>query len=201
MITRRTFVVATGAATVSAAAVPAPALSLPAQPLRAARTVRRLRVEPDPFGHPVAVAVSDASPVPRPLIRPAVLDRAFGADTAERLAQPDHWAMIDAGWFSGADLYLPEHPDPAWFDWHAIHKPTSEAFDLLFEVFADRLPGRFGGTIPEFGMAFGEHPATPRVARVLLLDPERLPALAAEIAARSDRVVLDLEIRAPDPHS
>ena len=105
--------------------------------------------------------------------------------------------MVEAGWFGGADLHLPADPDPAWFEWHAVHKPESEAFDLLFGIFADRLRGPWGGTVPEFGMAFGEHPSTPRRARVLLLEPDRLPALAAEIAARSDRIVLDLSDRSP----
>ena len=86
MITRRDFVVLSSVVTVSGAAVPASALSRPAQPLRAARAFRPLRVEPDPLGQPIVV--SDASPVPLPLIRPEVLDRAFGAGTAERLEQP-----------------------------------------------------------------------------------------------------------------
>ena len=167
-----------------------PALARPAVPLRAERRVRILRLNVN--ADETCTLVSDGSPVPQKLIKPEVIDRAFGAGMRETLTQPDHWRMIAAGWFGEEDLYLPEgFSDPQFHEWHANCKPEVEAFDLLIDLFPSRLLGPWGGSIRELGLIFGERPSTPRLAKVQLTHENRLPALVTAIAERTDWVAID----------
>ena len=79
---------------------------------------------------------SDSPETPPTLIKSAALERAFGPGTDLLLQQPDHWRMIDEGWFVGDDLYEPtDFEDPAFLIW-------TEAHDFLYDLFRDRIPFR-----------------------------------------------------------
>ncbi|WP_050929997.1 hypothetical protein [Aestuariivita boseongensis] len=99
--------------------------------------------------------------------------------------------MIEEGWFSGDDVYEPTDPDdPALFIWQTHYRPEIEAYDLLREVFRDRVQFPFGAYIPELGFELAEHPFTPRHATAKLNDEVRLPYFAAEVARRTSSIVI-----------
>jgi len=134
---------------------------------------------------------SDGSQEPRPLIRTELLEAAFGKGVGQSLSQPDHWKMIDEGWFSGDDLL--EVTDLASWEyavWQANYHPECEAHDLLHEFFAAGLwPG--GGTNEDLGLAFAEHPCTPRFATLDLLHRDRLPDLAMHVADLTEWISIE----------
>lgn len=192
MITRRRFI-ASGAAT--PLALERPANASPQQPLKAEPRVRTLHWREANDGR--LVLFSDGSPEPRRLIKEEALDRVFGPGTHLVLQQPDHWRMIEEGWFNEEDLYLPtDMDDPAYRVWHANYKPEVEAHDLLHDLFQDRITGPFGCRIPELGLELAEHPSTPRYA-VAKLDHEGcLPRLTEAVASRTTWVAIDPARRA-----
>ena len=182
MITRRNLMAtfaATGAGILHANGSHFPEEPLP--PLPMTLRIRKLHLTPE--ASDTFVIATDAPIDPPALIKPEVVDDAFGAGTHRLLSQPDHWRMIEAGWFSGNDLYLPyDIDDPAYRIWCAYYAPKTEAHDLLLDLFGGGLmPG--GGTISELGLSFAEHPCTPRLAMVKLINEFMLPQLQAEVSA------------------
>ena len=128
---RRDFIKTTAALTVGASTSQLPAQARPTKPLSEELKVHMLHLEPRQDGK--FILLSDGPTEPRELIRPEVLDRAFGTGTFEAITQPDHWRMIEEGWFAGDDLYLPsEFDDPQYRIWYTNYRPECEAHDLLF---------------------------------------------------------------------
>jgi hypothetical protein len=134
---------------------------------------------------------SDGPQEPRPLIRTEVLEATFGKGVGQSLSQPDHWRMIDEGWFACDDLF--EVTDLASWDyavWQANYHPECEAHDLLFEFFGAGLwPG--GGINEDLGLVFAEHPCTPRFATLDLIDGDRLPDLASRLADVTEWITIE----------
>ena len=181
MITRRRFIAATAT---SPLAVPDPTSASPRQPLKAVPKVRTLHCREADDGR--LILFSDGSPEPRKLIKEEALDRMFGSGTHLVLQQPDHWRMIEEGWFGDEDLYQPmDLDDPAYQVWHANYKPEVEAHDLLYDLFQDRITGPFGASIPELGLELAEHPSTPRLALAKLNHEGCLPLLEEAITMRT----------------
>jgi len=196
MTTRRTFILASAAGTVGLAA-PAILAGRPAQPLRAEPRLRQLHLQHRKLDtiFDAYDVFTDAPSSPRPLIRRELIDEAFGTEVYDSLDQPDHWRMIDAGWFSGSDLDRidsPERPfDPLVLQWHAWHKPDSEAYWLLRDLFPEaQLPGG-GAYLEAYDLFFCIHPCTPMEAEASLRNSWRIEAFAAELAARSPWLRLD----------
>jgi hypothetical protein len=190
-----------GAAGAVALTAPAVLAGTPAQPLRAEPRPRRLSLE---YRKLDAIfdaydVLTDAPTTPRAIIRREVIDEAFGADAYDSLDQPDHWRMIDAGWFSGSDLDRIDHPDrsfdPLVLQWHAWHKPASEAYWLLIDLFPEAwLPGG-GAYLEAYDLYFCIHPCTPMVAEASLRSSWRIEAFAEELAARAPRLSLDTSLQ------
>ena len=188
MITRRRFIAATAT---SPLALPQQASASPQQPLKANPRVRTLHWREAEDGR--LILFSDGSPVPRRLIKDEVLDRMFGSGTHLVLHQPDHWRMIEEGWFSEEDLYQPTGlDDPAYRIWHANYKPEVEAHDLLYDLFRDRISGPFSAIIPELGLVLAEHPSTPRLALAKLNNEWCLPSLVEEVTRITSWLIVDL---------
>ncbi|WP_294613823.1 hypothetical protein [uncultured Roseovarius sp.] len=136
--------------------------------------------------------VSDGSAVPRPLIRQNAIERIFGSDIYDTLSQPDHWCMIDAGWFDDTDLFMPlPQGDPAYLTWCECYRPEVEAFDILLDIFGERALSPFGLIVPEFDLTLAEHPSTPRFATATVEDASVLPELAKYVASRAEWVTID----------
>lgn len=134
---------------------------------------------------------SDGSPSPRPLIRTEVLEREFGKGIEQSLQQPDHWRMIDEGWFDGTELFeLNDLGSWNYAVWKANYHPECEAHDLLYDFFGVGLfPG--GGVNKDLDLAFSEHPCTPRLATVTLLNEYRLAELAVRVAQLTEWVSIE----------
>lgn len=161
MLNRRRFL----AASVMAAVAPTlPVQAFAATPLRAIPKHRKLFPKREEGGS--WLFHSDGPYEPRKVIRPDVIERVFGEGAFNRLSQRDHWAMIEAGWFSGPDLHLPVPlGDPTYDVWKGYYHPVTEAHDLLWHLFAAKYPGglRWGRHLPN-GLTLAEHPCTPRYA-------------------------------------
>ncbi len=189
---RRDFLKTSVATATAASTISARAEASRPEPLRAEPRVRILHLKPEEYG--AFKIISDGCPHPRKLVRSAVLDARFGKGTSGVLLQPDHWRMIEEGWFSEEELYRPaEFEDPAFRVWHATYKPEVEAHDLLLDLFSDRIKGSFCSTVPELGLTFAEHPCTPRLATVTLAPAFLLPDLAEAIAERTEWLLLDTD--------
>ncbi len=161
MLNRRRFM---AVSVMAAVAATLPAQTFAATPLRAIPKHRRIFPKREEDGS--WLLHSDAPYEPRKVIRPEVIERVFGAGAFNRLSQRDHWAMIEAGWFSGPDLHLPVPlGDPAYDVWKGYYHPVTEAHDLLRHLFAAKYPGRLrsGSYLPN-GLTLAEHPCTPRYA-------------------------------------
>jgi hypothetical protein len=188
MITRRRFIAATAT---SPLALPKQASASPQQPLKAEPRVRTLHWRETEDRR--IILFSDGSPEPSKLIKDEVLDRMFGSDTHLVLQQPDHWRMIEEGWFNEEDLYQPtDIDDPAYRTWHANYKPEVEAHDLLYDLFQDRISGPFGAIIPELGLVLAEHPTTPRLALAKLNNEWCLPSFVEEVTRLTRWLNVDL---------
>ncbi len=191
MITRRVFIVTSAATASSPLAVHAANERDVRLPLKAQPQVRTLFTKPTVDGR--LLLFSDGPEKPSKLIKPEALERAFGPGTNLVLQQPDHWRMIEEGWFAEEDLYEPtEFEDPAFGIWHANYRPETEAHDLLYDLFSDQITGPFGARIPNLGLELGEHPSTPRYATAKLDGSWCLPHLSAEVAERTSWLVVDL---------
>ncbi|MBS9717554.1 twin-arginine translocation signal domain-containing protein [Pseudohalocynthiibacter aestuariivivens] len=189
---RRDFMKTAAAVTVASSTVQRPALAEPILAINAELKVRVLHLEPHSRGG--YTLLSDGALEPRKLILPEVLDKAFGKGSFQALTQPDHWRMIDDGWFTDTDLFDPSETEGNEYDvWHANYKPECEAHDLLFDLFRDRLTGVIGYTIADLGLEFAEHPCTPRLATVRIVDKYKLEALIAAVAARTKWIVFNTE--------
>ena len=190
MITRRDFIVTTAATASSPLALQAAEEQHICLPLRALPRVRTLSAKPTGEGR--LLLFSDGPETPPKLIRSEALERAFGPGTDLVLQQPDHWRMIDEGWFAEEDLYEPaEFEDPAFRIWHANYRPETEAHDLLYDLFRDQIAGPFVVHVPDLGLELGEHPSTPRYATAKLDGDWCLHRLAEEVAARTAWLVVD----------
>ena len=190
MITRRNFIVTSAAAASSPVALQAAEEQHARLPLKAMPKVRTLSAKPTRDGR--LLLFSDGPETPQKLIRSEALERAFGPGTNLVLLQPDHWRMIDEGWFAGEDLYDPtEFEDPAFRIWHANYRPETEAHDLLYNLFHEQMDGPLGSRLPDLGLELGEHPCTPRYATAKLDGDWCLSRLAEEIAARTTWLVVD----------
>ena len=133
MITRRDFIVTSAATASSQLAKGANAEQKDCLPLRALPKVRTLYARQASDGQ--LLLVSDGQETPKKLIRSEPLERAFGHGITPLLMQPDHWRMIEEGWFSGEDLYQPAGlDDPAFRIWQANYRPETEAYDLLYDL-------------------------------------------------------------------
>ena len=182
---RRDFVLRSAACLTATPTLPTPGLSGPLRPLRADQTQRGLLVRHEADGR--CLILSDAPDTPRDLIRPEVIERVFGPGVYDTLSQPDHWRMIDAGWFGGADLFTPVPlGDLAYLAWCSWHRPENDAHDLLLHLFSDRVLGRLGVYLPECGLTLAEHPCTPRYATARVEHAGFLPELAKQVATRTD---------------
>ena len=187
---RRTFL--TGATALGAVGGAVPAAGLAAGPLRAVPRRRDILPKRDADG--VWLLHSDGPEAPPPTMRRAVIEQTFGMGTYDTLCLPDHWAMIEAGWFSGADLHHPSPADDEVYDlWRAFHHPLCEAHDLI----ADLL--EIGCVAPVAsreaiarGLVLAEHPCTPRLATARVRSDMHLCDLAAEVARRTDCLTIVL---------
>lgn len=192
MITRRNFIAAS-AATASGSLAVGAAEEDRRLPLKAEPRVRTLQARPAENGR--LLLISDGPEAPPKLIRPEALERAFGPGTERVLYQPDHWRMIDEGWFMDDDLYEPSDGEDAAFDiWRANYRPEVEAHDLLYDLFQDDITGPFGVRIAKYGLELGEHPSTPRYATAKLDGAGYLPGLAAEVARRTRWLVIETRV-------
>ena len=190
MITRRDFIVTTAATASSPLALNAAAETDVRLPLKAQPRVRTLFTKPTADDR--LLLFSDGPETPSKLIKSEALERTFGPGTDLVLQQPDHWRMIEEGWFAEEDLYEPtEFEDPAFRIWHANYRPETEAHDLLYDLFRDQITGPFGARIPDVGLELGEHPSTPRYATAKLDGDWCLPHLRAEVAERTSWLVID----------
>lgn len=134
MITRRDFIVTSAATASSPLAVQAANERDVRLPLKAQPRVRTLFTKSTGDGR--LLLFSDGPESPSKLIKPEALERTFGPGTDLVLQQPDHWRMIEEGWFADEDLYEPtEFEDPAFRIWHANYRPETEAHDLLYDLF------------------------------------------------------------------
>ena len=134
MITRRNFITTTAVTASNPLALHAAGKEDVRVPLKALPRIRTLYSKPTDDGR--LLLFCDGPKAPQQLIRQAALERAFGPGSDFLLGQPDHWRMIDEGWFAGEDLYEPsDFEDPAFRIWHANYKPETEAHDLLFDLF------------------------------------------------------------------
>ena len=188
MITRRDFIVTSAATASSPLAKGAKAEQKERLPLKALPKVRTLYAKPARYGQ--LLLVSDGPKTPPALIRSEPLERAFGRGIVPHLTQPDHWRMIEEGWFSGEDLYQPAgFDDPEFMIWHANYRPETEAHDLLYVLLEDKTT--FGGYISELGLTLSEHPSTPRLATAKLNSEYCLSDVAAELAARTCWLIIE----------
>lgn len=196
MFTRRLFMTFAAVSTAAAALFPASSRARDVcLPMRA--TIRKRTIHARPHDDGKVRLYTDASPEPRALIRDAALERAFGKGVAVRLNQPDHWRMIDAGWFEGDDLFVPS--DRASWEfaiWQANYHPECEAHDLLVDLFGSGLSVDRRPLIPA-GLSLGEHPSSPRFATATLHSPHYLQGLAHMVAQKTDWVRVDPVLRDP----
>lgn len=163
------------------------------RPLRAEPRSRRILPRPQPGG--LWLMETDAPSRPRPVVRPEVIDRVFGAGTHDTLGHPDHWRMIDAGWFTGADLHLPVPPDDeAYLHWRAHHHPAAEAHDILAALFGKRAGRRWRGARLSNGLTLWDDGGCPRHATARVHSDRDLLQVAEEVA----QMDLPLEIVLPD---
>ncbi len=188
MLKRRNFIIRSVICMTALPILTTPTLPSPLRPLRAEKRPRKLLVRHELDGR--CLIVSDGPTAPRDLIRSEVIDRVFGPGVYDTLSQPDHWRMIEAGWFGGADLFTPVPlGDPAYLAWCSWHRPENDAHDLLLHLFSDRVFGRFGVYLPEYGLTLAEHPCTPRYATARVEHAGFLPELTRQIEERTSLVV------------
>ena len=184
MITRRDFIAATAATISNPLSSNAAGAHRIRSPLKAVPRVRTLFSKPAINGR--LLLLTDGPQEPPKLIRPKALERMFGAGTSNMLQQPDHWRMIEEGWFSGDDLFEPAvEKDHAFYTWHANYRPETEAHDLLYDIFRDQIDSPFGLRLPSLGLELAEHPSTPRYATAKLDGEWCLPNLMAAVCERT----------------
>ena len=195
MMNRRTLLLASAA--MGAVSFVGAARTVPLVPLRAEPRHRRIFASTGKYG--CYRLESDGPAQPRKIVRKDVIERTFGEGTYDTLTQPDHWRMIDAGWFGGDDLHQPiPIADEAYDIWWANHHPMVEAHDILADLFPDLYVGfPFGSGIRKFGVEMAEHPCSPRFVTADVDSDFHLIRLADEVAARSDliSIVLPPEVK------
>ena len=189
MTTRRDFLLTSAAALTAVPAALQAALA-PLTPLRTDVRRRKLHVRRTPNWD--FILYSDGPSRPQPLIKRAVIERTFGDEVYDALRQRDHWAMIEAGWFSGNDLFLPQPVRDREYDlWWSYYRPEVEAHDLLEDIFFDGQAPWWGAHMKEYGLSLAVHPSTPRFATAKVASVWRLPALAAAVAERTPYVSVE----------
>lgn len=190
---RREFLAASTAMAALASLRPAKAFA--PEPLRALPRLRRVFAREEQSGS--WLFYSDAPEMPRKVIRFKVIEQVFGKGSYATLAQPDHWRMIDEGWFAGKDLHQPIPVcDPTWETWRAFYHPVVEAHDLLAGALGLGFPRRpWLQPPPRNGLVLAEHPSTPRHATARVWSAFQLFEVAEDVA-RAGRGV---EVVIPEP--
>lgn len=186
---RREFLSATTA--MASAAMVQPAAAFTPQPLRALPRLRRLYAREEDSGS--WLFYSDGPTEAPKVIRAKVIEEVFGEGTYNTLSLQDHWAMIEAGWFSGGDLHQPVPLGDDVYDvWRGYYHPVTEAHDLLHAVFAPKYGlMRWGGRLPN-GLDLGVHPSTPRYATARAQWDWNLLKIAEDVARLSRDVAIVL---------
>jgi hypothetical protein len=190
MFSRRDFM-KTAAVSTAIAQIAEPAIARFEEPWRPVRAEPRKRtIFARPHRDDQFRLYTDGAPEPRPLIRQEALERAFGKGAGQGLLQPDHWHMIELGWFVDDDLFVPSEPGSWEFAvWQANYHPECEAHDLLME-FCSSAAFLGGGALKELGLALAEHPCTPRFATATLIRADFLPIVARAVADRSEWITI-----------
>ncbi len=187
---RRQFLISSVALGVGATATPLSSEAAPTLPLQRGLRKRTLYLEPRSNGE--FLLYSDGPREPRKLIRSEAIDARFGKGTHHFLLQPDHWAMIDAGWFGDEDLYSIEQGHERELEiWGDYYRAECEAFDLLRTLFDGRVDGFCRTEIPELSLQFAEHPCSPRLATVYLEREHMIGKLVSTVAGLSKWVEID----------
>jgi|GEM_PF-5869050 len=97
-------------------------------------------------------------------------------------SQPDHWRMIDAGWFGEGDLFEAGELDNVSLAWFGNYEPFKEAYNLLSDVYAGKLREK----ADELGLIFqDDEPFSYPRAGAYLLHEDLLPELQADLATRT----------------
>ena len=149
--------------------------------------VRHLHFQEQPDGK--LLIVSDASPNPRPLIKPYIIEEIWGPGAYELLRQPMHWQMIDSGWFEEDDLWYPFDQDCNELDvWNAFYHPVCEAHDIVCRVLGISSIFIVKSGRSDLGLQVAEHPSTPRYATAKLNNEGYVRHFAAEIHSRTKHV-------------
>jgi hypothetical protein len=189
MLNRREFLA--GSTAIASAAMALPAAAFKPQPLRAVPRLRRIFAKREDRGS--WLLYSDGPSEAPKVIRAEVIEEVFGAGTCNTLTLPDHWAMIEAGWFSGGDLYQPVPLGEDVYDvWRGYYHPVTEAHDLLRAVFAPKYGlMRWGGRLPN-GLDLAVHPSTPRYATARAQWDWNLLEIAEDVARLSSDVAIVL---------
>lgn len=133
MITRRNFLFGSGALTLSpVVSRVADYYAQTAEPLmlRPERVERVFYIHPEPQGLRL---VTDAVEFPRPVVHASALEEKFGEGSFNRFTQRDHWRLIEEGYFSEAETYIPNVATSALDIWLANYSPHAEAFHLLHD--------------------------------------------------------------------
>jgi hypothetical protein len=189
MLNRRSFL---AASVMAAVAATLPAQAFAPAPLRAQPKHRRIFPRREETGS--WLLHSDGPYEPRKVIRGEVIEAVFGTGTYDHLSQRDHWEMIEAGWFSGADLHLPVPlGDPTYDVWKGYYNPVTEAHDLIRTLFSTKYPGGLSWlhTLPN-GVTLAEHPSTPRYATARIQSDIDLLRCVLDVASMGRLVELVL---------
>ncbi len=145
---------------------------------------------------------SDASPTPRPLIKPDVIDGIWGPGAYSLMRQPLHWHMIDMGWFDHEDLWFPfNEMTEEHCVWLAYYQPACQAHDIICEIFGlvPSISEELSSS-PDIGLHCAIHPSTPRYVTAKLYGPEWIPVFKKAVEQESKLVTVDdTEIR-PSPY-
>lgn len=177
MFSRRNLMATSAAAAAVGTLYPEPSTARPGarvMPLRAPLRAHNLFAFPSDSGR--LTLATDVDFQPRKLIKRGVLNAVFGKGTDAVLTQPDHWEMIDAGWFGDENLCLPTgFDDPAYLDWCEYCDPRVQVHDLLFGFVENEHMWLGGGRTPEVGLVCMRHPQSPRLVTVHFTDWSGLP--------------------------
>ncbi|MZR13767.1 hypothetical protein GQE99_12160 [Maritimibacter sp. DP07] len=104
--------------------------------------------------------------------------------------------MIEAGWFYGDDLFLPQaRTDADHENWMSFHRPEVEAHDMLLELFGMRDFWLFGGRMEALGLTFERHPTRPRFVTVKLDQEGLLSGLTTAVSGLTDWIKIDQVVR------
>ncbi len=203
MTTRRDFFKLTATGALTGSTLASPALAGRTKPLRVQQRKRKLFVMFEEEPYPTWLTLySDAPLRPRPIVKQAVLEAAFGTEACEGIRLPDHWEMIDRGWFGGDDLrpIIMEaqacFDDPAYWEWATNYHPLNEASDLIADAFDLFISMMVCTRQKELGLMIMERPCTPRLCKAQIAHIDALAPLMAELAKVAPHLEINPNIRA-----